>query len=193
MKNTLLVLFYLLSISLIPACNLLTPRTPEPPFTDTPSFLQPDTPERVIENMKTAISSMATQHYIRSLHEDLIYEPTLSAQSRNPSLWKNWTRAEEQTYFTRMEASARPFSGHQLLLSQTNLTLLSTDRVQFTATYSLTIYHARQDEGIPQEYAGDLVWYLVRSENGLWSIQHWIDRSHPNTPAWSDLKAAFIR
>jgi len=38
-----------------------------------------------------------------------------------------------------------------------------------------------------------LQWMLSQGEDGLWSMQDWIDQELGSEPSWSDLKAEFTK
>jgi hypothetical protein len=69
----------------------------------------------------------------------------------------------------------------------------STNVRQIVANYSLTVYHNRASQGVPNLVRGRFVLILVSGDNGLWSIREWTDISVGTDPSWSDLKALFTR
>ena len=157
------------------------------------TWLQPDTPERVSENLQNALGELSEQNYLRSLTDDFTFEPTVSAQARDPLVWTNWSRTEEETYFGRLKVAAEPFSGHQLELLDVNRTAVGDDQFLLDATYILNMTHSRSDEDIPTEVQGRLIWKMVRGSDGLWALSEWTDQEIANASSWSDLKAAFIK
>ncbi len=180
-------------LALLAGCSLFSPRTPEPPAELTGTYLQPDTPQRVIENIQHAIRERQTQNYVRSLHETFRFEPDPAAQTREPSLWEQWGKAEEQAYFSRLVASAQPTASFSLQLFDVQEEYPRETLFRYQATYLLRVPHQRIDEGIPEEVQGHLLWVIERAPDGLWYITRWIDQKQGNAPTWSDLKADFIR
>ncbi|ACY47611.1 hypothetical protein [Rhodothermus marinus] len=171
-------------------CDLFTPREPEAPVAESGTFLQPDTPERVVENLQAAIAERNAGNYVRSLAEDFAFVPTASAQSRDPALWAGWNRAREEQYFTAMVAAVTPSATPQLQLSNQTASFESESRYVLEATYRLTVPHTRPDA--PTIVEGRLVWEIVQQPSGLWALSRWTDRQQGETPSWSDLKRAFV-
>lgn len=173
-------------------CDLFHARTPEPPEGGTGTWLQPDTPERVVENIQTALAELNTQNYLRSLSEALVFEPTQEAVSREP-VFTGWSRAEEEAYFTRLRAAAEPFTERKLQLFDTSPSFVGASRYVLHATYLLTVRHSRIDEAIPSEVQGRLAWEIVQGGDGLWRLERWTDQELGTFASWSDLKAAFVK
>lgn len=173
------------------SCDLFTPREPEPPAQEGGTFLQPDTPEQVIENIQSAIEELNAPNYGRSLAASLRFTPTPAAQGQDPSTWTSWTKSEEERYFSTAAAAAQLGTGHLLLLLDPTVAVLSDDRFQYDATYELTINHNRPE--IPTAARGRLIWIITQGDDGLWSLSEWTDREAGGAVSWSDLKAAFSR
>jgi hypothetical protein len=183
----------ILGAGLLASCSLFEPRNPEEPNAEGGTWFQPDTPERVAENVQNAIAEMSEQNYIRSLSDAFTFEPALSAQAREPSLWSNWGRAEEETYFNRLRTAAEPFSGHSLELLDVSRSVISDDRFVLDAGYLLTVHHSRVDEDIPTEVQGRLIWEVVQGSDGLWQLHRWTDQDQGSNASWSDIKAVFVK
>ncbi len=182
-----------LLLSFFTGCSLFAPRTPEAPVERTGTYLQPDTPQRVIENMQHAIRERQTQNYVRSFTETFYFEPDPLVRSREPSLWQQWGKTEEQAYFSRLVVSAQPSASFSLQLFDAQEEYLQETRFRYQATYLLRVPHQRIDEGIPSEVQGYLLWVIERGPDGLWYLTHWVDQAQGDAPTWSELKAAFIR
>ena len=176
-------------------CDIFGTRDPEPPQAGTGTWLQPDTPDRVIENIQNAVSEMNSGTYLRSLAADFSFEPSQTARAREPELWQGWGRADEETYFGRLVASASFSSGHDLQLLDLTETVLSDQKYVVDANYILTVHHSRTAEQIPTEFQGRLIWEIDKSEEGLWYLQRWtdVDQESQNVASWSELKASFVK
>ncbi len=183
-------ILYLLSsiFVLFPAWNLFAPRTPEDPISEAGTFIQPDAPDLVVDNLRAAIIEMNTANYRRSLAEDLTFEPTAVAQARDPSLWASWSRTEEVSTFTTLVEAARQSSGHTLRLEDSAIELGDT-RFTLDATYVLVVHHRRPN--VPDTLQGRLIWEIEQGADGLWALRRWTDQELGNSPSWSDLKAEF--
>lgn len=187
--------FVLVIAGVLPACDIFSTRDPDPPQAGTGTWLQPDTPDRVIENVKNAIAEMNSGNYLRSLADDFSFEPSQTARAREPELWQGWGRADEETYFGRLVASSSFSSGHDLQLLDLSETVLTEQKYVIDANYILTVHHSRTAEGIPTEFQGRLVWEIEESEEGLWYLRRWtdVDQGSQNADTWSELKASFVK
>lgn len=173
---------------LLAGCDLFTPRTPDPPISEGGTFVQPDAPELVVENLQNAIAEMNAANYRRSLADDLEVEPTAVAEARDPSLWSSWSKTEEVSAFTTLAEAARLNTGH-VLRFQDIATEVGDMRYTLDATYLLIANHRRPD--VPDTLQGRLVWEIVQGSDGLWALSRWTDQELGGAPSWSDLKAAF--
>lgn len=172
-------------------CSLFSTREPEPPISEAGTFLQPDTPEQVVENIQAAIRELNTPNYSRSINQELLFTPTSIAQAQNPATWSNWSQVEEQQYFSTLAAAAEFGSNHELQLNDQTFSIISEQRYDLDASYTLTINHNRP--GVPTQVQGRLIWVITQGEDGLWSLKEWTDRVLGNSPSWSTLKSEFIR
>ncbi len=172
----------------VSGCSLFQTRDPEPPDAGRGTYLQPDTPDRVVENIRFAISERNTRNYRRSLADELAFQPTATAESRDP-IWGGWNAGAEESYFAGLVSSVAAEAGMSLELNDETLTAIDASRFVFDATYVLTANHNRPET--PRNFQGRLAWELVQQQDGLWSLTSWTDREIGNEPSWSDLKAAF--
>lgn len=187
MRGVLLVLL-LIGVA---GCDLFSPRDPETPMTAGGTFLQPDTPEQVVENIQAAIAELNTPNYSRSLDPTLEYFPTARADASDPAIWSSWAQSDEERYFSSMAASAQFASNHELRLNDQNVSLISDTRYELDASYVLTVNHNRPDVGTTVQ--GRLIWVILQGEDGLWRLQQWTDREVGGATSWSDLKAEFVK
>lgn len=187
-RGPLLLILYSL---LLPACDLFSTRIPEPPIDQAGTFIQPDTPDQVVENVQNAITELNAQNYRRSFADELTFVPTPEAEVRDLSIWSGWSIQDEESYFRALASAARLTSGNELRLNEPSLSAIDPARFTFDATYVLTINHRKAD--LPSSLRGRLVWTIVQGDDGLWRISEWSDRSVDNSSSWSDLKASFIQ
>jgi len=171
-------------------CSLFSTREPEDPLTESGTFIQPDTPEQVVENIQASISELNTLNYRRSLSDDFVFTPTASALARE-SLFSSWSRAQEEQYFSAMSAAAALNTGHSLQLNDQTFTLVGPGEFLLDATYLLTINHRRTEVSV--QVQGRLRWQIIQASSGLWSLSHWTDQELGSEPSWSDLKAEFLK
>jgi hypothetical protein len=196
MKHKLVAAGMLLfAVGLLGACDVFSTRDPEPPEAGVGTWLQPDTPDRVVQNVQNAIAEMNSGNYLRSLADDFTFEPSQAALARESALWQGWSRADEETYFSRLVASAAFSSGHDLQLLDQTENVLTDQRYIFDANYILTVRHSRTAEEIPTEFQGRLIWEINESDEGLWYLQRWVDVDQEGQAqaSWSELKASFVK
>ncbi len=182
---------FLMILGTASGCSLFSTREPEDPIDEAGTFLQPDTPEQVVENIQAAIAELNTPNYGRSINTSLAFTPTATAAAQDPSIWPNWSQIEEQQYFSTMAAAAEFGIGHLLQLNDETISIISEDRYDIDASYTLTINHNRPD--VPTTVQGRLIWVIRQGEDGLWNLTEWTDREVGNTASWSTLKAEFIK
>ncbi len=175
---------------LFSGCSVFSTREPEEPLEDTGLFIQPDTPEQVIENMQNAVLELNTLNYRRSLSEDFTFRATATASSRE-SVFFSWSRDQEEQYFSALTAAASLNTGHNLQLNDQSLTLLAANEFVLDATYVLSVNHRRTE--VPTQTQGRLRWIIRQSSDGLWAIVEWTDQELGNEASWSDLKAEFLK
>jgi hypothetical protein len=168
---------------------LFSTREPDEPITESGTFIQPDTPEQVVINIQSAIAELNTLNYRRSLGDTFVFRPTASAEARS-AVFVNWTRAQEEQYFSTLAAASTSGTGHSLALNDESFAIISDTRYVIDATYVLTLNHNRPDA--ETNLQGRLQWVLDQSANGLWTLTEWTDQELGNAASWSDLKAVFI-
>ena len=190
-SNKICPLCSILIVSLFAGCTLFSPRDPEDPSNEAGTFLQPDTPEQVIDNIRSAIAELNTPNYGRSLEASIAFVPSASAAAQDPAIWSNWSRTEEEQYFGTLAAAAQFATGHDLTLNDQTISIVTDDRFEMDASYTLTINHNRPD--VPTAAQGRLIWVITQGEDGLWRLAEWTDRELGNVTSWSDLKAEFVK
>ena len=170
------------------SCSLFQTREPEDPVTERGTYLQPDTPDRVVDNIRFAVSERNTRNYRRSLSDGLTFRPTATAESRDP-IWTGWTAGDEESYYASLVSAVATETGMSLELNDATLTAVDAEHFVYDATYVLTADHNRSET--PKVFQGRLAWELIQGTDGLWTLHSWTDREVGSEPSWSDLKAAF--
>lgn len=195
-KFFILLLFSGLMVS-ISGCGLFQTRKPQDPLSsNSSSFVQPDDPTIVIENLQNAIKNLNVQNYLRCLSDTgFEFHPSQNSQTNYADIWNGWSKINEQTYFINLQAASQS-TGNQLQLTNTSFEIQSSTTQQYKADYSLTVIHNRVQNGVPTVANGQLIFLLKQADTGLWYIQSWTDISSSggaNTFTWSDLKAIFFK
>lgn len=171
-------------------CDVFAPRSPASPIGEGGTFVQPDAPDLVVENIRAAIAELNTANYRRSLADDLMYQPTAAAEASDPSLWAGWSKTQDVSSFTTIAEAARLSNGHNLRLEDQSVEI-GNARYTLDATYVLIVRHRRAD--VPDTLQGRLIWEIEQGSDGLWQLHRWTDRQLGNSPSWSDLKAGFAK
>ena len=180
-----------LVLVLCTGCDVFSTRTPEEPVDEAGTFLQPDTPEQVIENVQFAIAELNPPNYTRSFNSTFMFRPTESARASDENIWGTWSQTEENQYFSTLVAAAQFASNHELVLSNQTISIIEEDRFEIDASYVLTVNHNRPN--VPTTVQGRLIWVMTQGEDGLWGLSEWTDREVGNEASWSDLKSEFIK
>ncbi len=180
----------LVALALAAGCDLFATRTPDAPGTETGTYLQPDTPDQVLDNLRSAISELNAANYRRSFANEFQFQPTAEAEAKDPAIWDGWSAQEEESYFRALVEAARLTSGNELRLTDMEQTA-GPDRYTVDAAYVLAFNHRRPE--LPNALRGRVAWSIEKGQDGLWYIASWTDHSVGEAASWSDLKAAFIK
>ncbi len=179
----------LAAVIAVSGCGVFGTRDPEPPITGGGTYLQPDTPEQVVENLRSAVEELNTLNYRRSFSDDFEFTPTSTAEANNP-IFSGWSTTNEEQYFSAVASAAQFSVGHELTLDNPSAAPVSERMSVVDTGYSLTINHNRPD--IPTGFAGQLRWEIEQGTDGLWRLTRWTDRELGSDATWSDLKAGFV-
>ena len=153
------------------------------------TYAQPDTPDRVVDNIQNAIAEMNVQNYRRSISDDLVFRPSASALHATP-LFASWAAGDEERYFSTLVASTNQAAEHELRIEDMTLSPRSQNEYVLDGTYVLDVRHTRSE--VPTRFQGRLHWVISQDQDGLWRLTEWTDQElNASTPTWSTLKAAF--
>jgi len=193
MKKILFLIIILLPLS---ACDLFTTRNAENPDQTRSNFQPPVEPAIVIENLKSSLSDKNVQNYIACFVDTIFADQTynFSASSEAISLYQifvqGWGLNEERRYFSSVTNRVPVDFPISLSLSNENYSSLSGDSLVYSATYSLNLPVSSSDP-IPQNYAGNLQFNMLRDSRSEWVIYYWKDTKSESLPSWSELKGSF--
>lgn len=189
---------FFLTIILLPlsACDLFTTRYAENPDQTRSNFQPPVEPAIVIENLKSSLSDKNVQNYIACFVDTIFADQTynFSASSEAISLYQifvqGWGLNEERRYFSSVTNRVPVDFPISLSLSNENYSSLSGDSLVYSATYSLNLPVSSSDP-VPQNYAGNLQFNMLRDSRSEWVIYYWKDTKSESLPSWSELKGSF--
>ncbi len=183
-------------LSPLSCTNPFTTREPAEPESDQQAWVQPGSPEIVLENLRNAILDLNVENYMRTLSDPartgrefrFVADPSVAAE--NPGLFAAWSREHERSYFSLLRALTPDDSLHVLSLQQVQSSFFA-DSAFFVENYTLRIHHTQQDQNIPAVVQGEARFWLAVDELGEWSIYRWEDRSLGSAPPWSVLKEVY--
>lgn len=178
------------------SCELFATREPEPPQLGTGGvFIQPDTPNAVLENLSNAVREMNAINYLNCLSStDYVFQPAGQGNIGDPSLWSGWGRIEEDRYFKNLASAAENLTGHSLSLEVERRDDLSPTEHRVVANYALVVNTNRNTASrVPNRITGQFVLIMKAGASGLWSITSWTDIATNPEYSWTELKAEFIR
>jgi len=187
-----LVLAAGLFLMFISSCDLFSTRDAEEPTQPRTNLPQAFERETLIENLTLSYRDKSLFDYMNCFSDSqfsrkhFAFTASSEAASQYPSL-NDWNMRSEENFFTNIIAASQeiPFT---LLLSDSKFSQQG-DSVIYTASYSLTTPF--KDTAVPQNYQGDLIFYLIQDNNLIWRIYFWQDFKRGDTPSWSELKGRF--
>ncbi len=175
-----LLLPLVLLLSGTTGCGLFDTRDPEPPDRAGARCAPADGPDRVIDNLRTAVSERNPACYALLLHPSFSYRP---ARSGLGAIFETWTREREQSAFERL-AATYPTADLTLAMPSGTYRSLSADSAVYDSPYTLRL------AGSTSSYTarGTLQLSLVTDPaSGRWTIRRWEDAGTDST--WTDLRA----
>lgn len=182
--SILLILFY--------GCDIFSTRNGEPPTEPSTNLPQAFERETLINNFILSYRDKLIQDYTNCFSDSVFtnrnftFIPSSEASSQYPAL-NDWDLKSEENFFRNLLAASQDIS---ILLELTNESFSSQgDSLIYTASYILTIPFTVS--GIPQNYQGDLLFYIVQDNRLIWRIYFWQDFKSGDLPSASELKGRF--
>ncbi|RCK73284.1 MAG: hypothetical protein IGBAC_0130 [Ignavibacteriae bacterium] len=175
---------------IIPACNIFEIRTPENPTQQSSTFVQPVTPDIVIQNLKNSIEDYNIDNYIRCLSDPEVTGRTFkfipaAVTGIDRAIFNNWTIESERQYLTNLGKPA--YGRASLTLTNKRDVYVSSDSVIVNYDYSLFYPRTNQNYNA----GGNLQFYISVDKNGSWSIYRWEDFNTTQSITWTYIKAIF--
>jgi hypothetical protein len=193
MKKIFLIILALLPLT---SCDLFTTRDAENPDQTRSNFQPPVEPAIVIENLKNSLTDKNVQNYIACFVDTIFadqsynFSPSSEALSIYHIFTQGWGLNEERRYFSSVINRVPVDFPISLTLSNENYSSLSGDSLVYSATYSLNLPVSSGDP-VPQNYAGNLQFTMLRDSRSEWVIYFWKDTKSETLPSWSELKGSF--
>jgi hypothetical protein len=167
-------------------------RVPGKPEENT-GWISPTEPNVLLDNLKKAVSSLDLNNYKRCFKEEnFVFKADPNIAANNLGFFSNWTWETENQYFNNLRQASLPPSGNNALnFTNTRLINFNPDSLEFTADYSLSIYH--QDKKFePVNFVGLLSFQMKRNRQNEWQIIVWQDNKTKTTACWTELRQHFL-
>ena len=187
--------FLLVSVLLVSGCGIFETRTPEAPQQGRSDFQPPTSPDIVVQNIENAIADRDVNNYMACLSDTIYggkaftFVPSANAVRQYASIFQNWDKNSEQSYFNNLISQSSTTSSAALLVSSEELVAQGTDTYIYSANY--TLIWPNKVSGNPQQVQGNLQFSLGVDRNQNWAIYRWVDSGVGDSLTWSDLKARF--
>ncbi len=171
-------------------CDLFQTREPQAPTQSGSARTPPDTPEIVLDNLRSSVQQHSTDNYMRCFVDTTVSGAppfTFSASGDFQGIFRNWTLEDERRYFLNLGA---PVNGSPLLtfLNQQQLNQ-GASATEYTMDYILFYPHSQP--ALPKEFRGYMHLFMQTDGQHGWSITRWEDTRTVTDSTWSYLKAHF--
>jgi len=182
MKSIILIL----SLFILTGCDTRDAEKPTEPVTNLPQAFERET---LINNFIVSHQTKSVFDYMNCFSDSILtgktftFTPSSEAASQFPALM-DWNLQSEENYFRNIIASTENIPIN-LILSNSSFSQQG-DSVIYTSSYSLTVPFS--DQGIPQNYKGNLIFYMFRDQSLIWKIYYWQDFKSGDDLSWSELK-----
>jgi hypothetical protein len=181
------ILFLILLLS---AC--FNERSPKKPDENT-NWISPTEPNILLENLKKAVSTLDFNNYRRCLAvEKFSFKADQTIAANNLGLFSNWVWDTETQFFNNLRQASTPINGNNNLnFSNNRFINFNPDSLEFTADYSLSIYH--QDTSFKAvNFSGLLSFQMKRNRQNEWQIISWQDNKNKPNACWTELRQHFF-
>lgn len=178
---------------LFPSCDIFSTRDAEEPTQPRSDLPPANSLDILIENFKESHRQKLVQDYLNCLSDSVFtgksfsFIPSSEAASQYPAL-TDWDIQGEENYFRNIISASIADVQISLNFSNENFSQQG-DSLIYTASYSLTVPFT--NTGSPQNYQGDLIFYILLDNTNIWKVYYWQDFKNGDLPSWSELKGRF--
>lgn len=192
----------LIVVATLQACNLFTPREPEPPTSGSGQLLwqAPTTPELLFVNLSNAFASLNPIDYTRSFSpvpttDNLVgvtftFIPTPETAAQAAGLFANWDIFSERRFFENFRNQIAPRTSPAFTLTVTERLIVSQREQQLAVVYRLQATYTNSNLESLCEGQSQLI--IKQSEQGFWHIDSWRDFRRETPFTLSELKRLLI-
>ena len=185
--------YLILILMFLSGCDLLSTRDPEEPNTPRSDYLPAISPDILFSNMQNAFEEKIIENYMASFVDPafisipFIFIPSAGATAVFPNL-SDWNINAERQYFNNLITATIPNLPITLSLENEIKNTFGDSAVyQFDYEISIPV----NDESIPKEYKGSLIFNIYLDVQNQWVISRWQDIKSSENPSWSELKGRF--
>ena len=184
-----------LLLALISACELFTPRDPEPPLDtlDPYAWIPPTSPEIVLQDLANAFPAHKENYHLDVLAgrsgdvATFRFFPDHSVASAQPGVFDGWGYAEEENFMIKLFEILNPEGIQDLSWSKDQVSTIE-DRHEIIADYDLRLSYLENSSKYPSHFSGQIILSLVQNDDLLYQITTWQDVKSDSLPCWSELK-----
>ncbi len=187
--------YFLFLLSLIPVAaffGCFNERVPKQPEVNQ-EWISPTEPSILIGNLVNAVTRLDVNNYKRCMaYEKFTFRADPSLMANNLGLFSHWTWENENQFLNNFRVASQPVnSSNSLTFSNSRINNFNQDSLEYTADYSLNIYH--QDTAFKAVgFSGLLSFQMRRNRQNEWQIVTWQDNKTNSGPCWTELRQHFF-
>ncbi len=190
MYKCLLLVF--LAVFLVSSCDLFDPRIPEDPSNSGVAWIDPTSPDIVVDNIEATLNGSSMQYMDCFSESFVFYADTSDINEYFTYIFNDWLKIVENDVLTQL------FSIVPDTVSVTAVFLANEDHPDPTApTDSATIYRDYTivfPSAIHTQAAGIAEIHMIESSEGYWTINEWYDARPEEASSfvtWAVMKAFY--
>jgi hypothetical protein len=155
------------------SCTFFETRSPEEPNTAGTVFIPPTSPDIVVDNFVSAITSLDADNYVQCFAENYTFAPSAAAVAMYPSLFDGWSANDERQFLVSLKSLLGSNGATNFVLQGRDWTTLNTDSAILVTRYDMDFDYVSST--LASSYSGTLALTIVPTSSGLWAISKWQD------------------
>jgi len=181
---------------MLSACELFTPREPDPPIniSDPYAWKPPTSPEIVLENLANAFPAHKINYFLDVLSQSeeagvgftFIADP--GEASLQGSIFDVWGYPEEEKFITQLFQMLSE-DGFQRLDWFDDQLNPNGDYYEIVANYQLSLAYSESGSALPSLLKGQATLTIIQNADLLYEISSWQDFAADSLASWTELKA----
>lgn len=163
-------------ILIVISCDLLTTRTPEEPKRPSANFIPATQPERLFQNLKSAIEEKISENYMACfvdqlyLQKDFVFIPAIGVEIQYAS-FSDWNLQSERKYFEELKNKLGSSSNIEVIFNNITQFTRSGDSAVYLIDYNIPI--TSNNQSINGQYQGTAQFNIFEDSRGQWVIVKW--------------------